>query len=71
MWREDFYFADRFHDSALHGDRSAACREAHTHFADESAFLTADSVRNEVVTIHTPQEVLKMQSSPAVDIFRN
>jgi hypothetical protein len=42
--REDFYFVDRFHGSALHGDR---CSAAHTNFADESACLTADDIRNE------------------------
>jgi hypothetical protein len=62
LHREDFYFVDWFHGSALHGDRDAACREEHTNFADESASLTADNVRNEVVTIHRSQEVLKMLS---------
>jgi hypothetical protein len=57
-----FYFVDRFHGSVLHGDRGAACHEVHTNFADESACLTADKFRNEVVTIHTPQEVLKILS---------
>jgi hypothetical protein len=38
-------------------------------FADESACLTADNVRNEVVTIHKSQEVLKMLSYLHVDIF--
>jgi hypothetical protein len=61
-YREDFYFVDWFHGSALHGDRSAACCEAHTNFPDESACLTADNVRNEVVTIHRLQEVFKMLS---------
>jgi hypothetical protein len=36
--------------------------EAHTNFADESACLTADNVRNEVATIHRSQEVLKVLS---------
>jgi hypothetical protein len=62
---------DRVHGSALHGGRSTACCEAHTNFADESAWLTADNVRKEVVTIHRSQEVLKMLSSLHVDIFRN
>jgi hypothetical protein len=31
-------------------------------FADESACRTADKIQNEVVTIHTPQEALKMLS---------
>jgi hypothetical protein len=61
-YRDDFYFVDRFHGSALHGDRGAACREANTIFFDESARLTADNVQNEVVTIHRSQEVLKMLS---------
>jgi hypothetical protein len=61
MYREDFYFVDRFHGSALHSDRCAAGCEAHMNFADESACLTADNVRNEVVTIHRSQ-MLKMLS---------
>jgi hypothetical protein len=44
LYRKDFYFVDRFHDCALHGERCAACREAHTNFADESACLMADYV---------------------------
>jgi hypothetical protein len=36
--------------------------EAHTKFADESARLTADYFRTEVVTIHRTQEGLKMLS---------
>jgi hypothetical protein len=35
----------RVHGSALHGEPCAACCEAHTNFADESAYLTADNVR--------------------------
>jgi hypothetical protein len=62
LYREDFYFVDRFHGSALHGDRGAASREEHTNFADESACLTTDNVRNEVVTIHRSQEMLKILS---------
>jgi hypothetical protein len=61
LW-EGFYFVDWFHGSALHGDRCAVCHEAHTNFADESAFLTDNNVRNEVVTIHTSQEALKILS---------
>jgi hypothetical protein len=49
IYRENFYFVDRFHGSALHGDRCSACCEAHTNFADESTCLTADNVWNEVV----------------------
>jgi hypothetical protein len=52
LYREDFYFVDRFHGSALHGDGGAACQEAHTNFADESACLTTDNVRNDAVTVH-------------------
>jgi hypothetical protein len=62
IYREDFYFLDRFDGSALHGNRGVACREAQTNFADESACLTADTVRNEVVAIHRSQEVSKMLS---------
>jgi hypothetical protein len=56
---------------ALHGGRYAACCEAHTNFADESASLKADNVRNEVVIIHESQEVLKTLSSLHANIFRN
>jgi hypothetical protein len=52
---EDFYFFHRFH-----GNRGAACREVHTNFANESECLMADSVRNDVVTIHRSHEVSKM-----------
>jgi hypothetical protein len=62
---------DRVHGSALHGGRCAACCEAYTNFANESACLTADNVWNEVVTIHRSQEVLKVLSSLYVDISRN
>jgi hypothetical protein len=60
VYKKDFYFVDQFHSSALHGDRCAAGCEAHTNFSDESACLTADNVRNQIVTIHISQEVLKM-----------
>jgi hypothetical protein len=56
------YLCWPLHCSALHGDQCTAGCEAHTNFADESACLTADNVRNEVVTIHRSQEVLKMLS---------
>jgi hypothetical protein len=62
MYGEGVYFADRFHSSALHGYRCIIGREVHMNFADESACLTADNVRNEVVTIHRSQVVLKMLS---------
>jgi hypothetical protein len=42
-YREDFYFVDRFHGSALHGERGATCREAHMKFAYGSACLMAES----------------------------
>jgi hypothetical protein len=51
IYMKDFYFVDRFHGSALSGDRCTASCEAHTNFADESASPKADNVRNEVVTI--------------------
>jgi hypothetical protein len=57
-YREEFYSVDRFHGSGLHGDRCAACCDAHMNFANKSACLTADNVRNEVRS----QEVLKMLS---------
>jgi hypothetical protein len=56
MYRKVFYSVVWFHGSALHGDRC----ETHTNFADESAFLTADNVRNEVVTVHKSQHKLRM-----------
>jgi hypothetical protein len=49
MYREDFYFVDQLHGSVLHGDRGTACYQAYTNFADESAYLMADNVRNEVL----------------------
>jgi hypothetical protein len=45
IYREDFYFADRFHGSALHGDRCTAGCEEHTNSVNESACLTTDNVR--------------------------
>jgi hypothetical protein len=60
---------EQVHGSALHDGQCAACCEAHTNFADESACPTADNVRNEVVTIHGSQKVLKMLSPLNVDIF--
>jgi hypothetical protein len=62
LYREDLYFVDLFHGSAHHGDQSAACHEAHLNFVDESACLTANNVRNEVVTIHRSQKTVKMLS---------
>jgi hypothetical protein len=59
---EGFYLADRFHGSTLHGARCTAGGEAHTNFADESACLTSDNVRNEVVIIHRSQKALKILS---------
>jgi hypothetical protein len=59
IYGEHFYFVDRFYGSALHGDRGR--RSLHTNFADESECLTADSVRNEVVTLQRSQ-VLKTLS---------
>jgi hypothetical protein len=58
---------DQVHGSVLHGGQCAAHCEAYTNFADESACLMSDNVRNEAVT----QEVLKMLSSLHVDIYRN
>jgi hypothetical protein len=49
VYREDLYFVDRFPASALHCQRGAASREAH-------------NVRNEVVTVHRSQAMLKMLS---------
>jgi hypothetical protein len=41
----------------------------HTNFADESACLKIDNVRNKVVAIPKSQDVLKTQSSLHADIF--
>jgi hypothetical protein len=71
LYREDFYFVDRLHGSALHGERCAASHEEHMNFADESAGLTADNIWNKVFTINRSLEVLKMLSSLPVDIFCN
>jgi hypothetical protein len=60
---------DRAHGCALHDGRCAACRESHTNFADESAYLSAGDAWNEVVTIHRSQEVLKILSSLHAGIF--
>jgi hypothetical protein len=57
IYREDFYFVDGFHSFTLHGDRWAACREAHRNFADESVCLTTGNVRNEVITIDRSKKV--------------
>jgi hypothetical protein len=58
--QREFLLVDWFHSSGPHSDRGAACCEAHTNFANESACLAADGLRNEVVTIQKSQEVLKM-----------
>jgi hypothetical protein len=46
LYKEDFYFVDRFHDSVLHGDWYITGCEVHMNFADESACLMADNVQN-------------------------
>lgn len=61
----------RVHSSALLGEQCAACGEANAEFADESACLMVENIRNEVVTIQRSLEVLKMPSSPSVDTFSN
>jgi hypothetical protein len=61
LYKEVIYFVDRFHGSALHGDRCTAGCEAHMNFADEPACPAADNDRNKVVTIHRSQEMLKMR----------
>jgi hypothetical protein len=62
---------DRVHGSSLYGGRCTAGREEHANFAEESACLMADNIRNEEVTIHGSQELLNMLPSLHVDIFRN
>jgi hypothetical protein len=43
MYKEDYYFVDRFYSSAFHGNwRTASCK-AHTNFADESACLMGNT----------------------------
>jgi hypothetical protein len=41
LHREDVYSVDRFHGSALYGDRCTAGCELHMNFADESACLNS------------------------------
>jgi hypothetical protein len=60
-YRKVLIFVDRFM-TALHGDRRTVGCEAHTNFDDESICLVEDNVRNEVVPIRRPQDVLKMLS---------
>jgi hypothetical protein len=59
---KDFYFVDRFHGPALHGDRCDAGCEANTNFADDSASLTTGTIQMEVAAMHKPRVVLKMVS---------
>jgi hypothetical protein len=59
--RGDFYFIDRFHGCALHGDWCTTGCEVRMNFAGESTCLMVDNVWNEVVTVHRRQEMLKMQ----------
>jgi hypothetical protein len=56
----DIYFVNWFHDSALYGNQCTAACKAHMNFAKNSACLTGDNFRNEEVTIHRSQEMLKM-----------
>jgi hypothetical protein len=49
LYREYFYCVDQVHGSALHGRQCPACCEAPMNFFDESAYLLADNVRNEVI----------------------
>jgi hypothetical protein len=53
---------NRFNGSALHGDRCIAGCEAHRNFVVESIYLLGDNLRNEVVSTHRSQEMLKMLS---------
>jgi hypothetical protein len=62
LYRDDFYFVDRFHDSACYKVINVLLAEWHTNSADESACLIVDNIQNKVVTIHRSQEVLKMLS---------
>jgi hypothetical protein len=71
LYRDKFYFFDRFNSSALHGYRCTTGCGAHTNFAGESACLTADNIRNEAVTTHRSQEALEMLSLYMQIIFRN
>jgi hypothetical protein len=61
-YKEDYYFVDWFHSSPLHNDQDPASNKAYMNFVNKSECVTADNVRNEVVTIHRSQEVLKMLS---------
>jgi hypothetical protein len=62
LYRDNFTLLQWFHGSTLHGDRCAAFHNVHTNFADESACLKANNVRNEVVTIYRSHEILKILS---------
>jgi hypothetical protein len=62
LYRVDFYFVDRFHDSACYKVIGVLLAEGHTNSADESACLIVNNIQNKVVTIHRSQEVLKMLS---------
>jgi hypothetical protein len=66
LYRENFYFVDRSHGYERHGDRCTTGCGAHKNSADESAWLTADAGRNEVVT---NSQITGVEN--AIDIFRN
>jgi hypothetical protein len=57
IYREVLTFVDRF--TALRFTATGA-PTAYTNFDDESICLFADNVRNELVTVHRTQEMLKI-----------
>jgi hypothetical protein len=59
MYREGFSLLS---GSAVVRLMPTCAQAATTNFIDESACLTADDVRNEVVTIHRSPEMLKVLS---------
>jgi hypothetical protein len=70
-YREDFYFVDQFHCSALQGDQCTTGCEVHTNFADESACLMVDNVWNEVVNNSQITGGVENAVPLHVDIFKN
>jgi hypothetical protein len=71
LYREDFYFVDRFHGYALHSDQYTAGREAHTDFADESVHLTTNNIWNEIVNNSQITGGAENAVLLDVDFFRN
>jgi hypothetical protein len=56
------YLSWAVHSAALHGDQCTTSCKVDMNFADESIYLLANKIQNEIVTIHGSQDVLKMLS---------